>query len=574
MNRRRGAVCGLVALALCLASGALAKPAGVEADLVLRGGAIYTVDAARSWAEAVAIERGKLVYVGSDAGAQRYVGAKTRVVDLEGKLVLPGLVDSHVHPVDGGIELAQCQLSGARTRDEVFETVARCAARDPDAAWIRGGGWELPLFPDASPRKEDLDRVVPDRPACLYAADHHSAWLNSRALAVAGITRDTRDPPDGRIERDETGEPSGTLREGAMALVARHLPPLSHDEHVRGLRRALELAARFGITSLQDADADDAVLAAYHELDRRGELSARVVAALHVDPSRGAEQIAELIATRDRETGRRLRATAAKLFVDGVIESQTAALLEPYLGRPDHRGMPSFEPKALAALVTGLDGAGFQVHVHAIGDAAVRMSLDAFEAAQRANGRRDLRHQIAHLELIDPADVPRFRRLGVIANFQPLWAYADSYVTELTEPVLGPQRSRWLYPIGSVARSGAVVVGGSDWSVTSMNPFDAIQVALTRRALEAAAGPPWLPEQTLDLATALAAYTINGAYANHQERTTGSIEVGKLADLVVLDRNLFEIAAEEIHRTEVLFTFVEGEEVYRAPGATIRSPGP
>jgi predicted amidohydrolase YtcJ len=257
------------------------------------------------------------------------------------------------------------------------------------------------------------------------------------------------------------------------------------------------------------------------------------------------------------------RATAAKIFADGVMESGTAALLEPYLNRPGYRGIPNLEPKLFNRLAVVLDRAGFQIHVHAIGDYAIRMSLDALENAGRINGRRDARHHIAHLELINPQDVPRFRQLRVVANFQMLWAYADPYITKLTEPALGPERSRWLYPVGSVVKSGAIIVGGSDWSVTSMNPLEAIQVAVTRRGLEETAGGGWIPEQIVDLPTMLAAYTINGAYISHQEGITGSIEVGKAADLIVLDRNLFEVPPSGIHKVKVLHTLLAGKEVCR-----------
>jgi hypothetical protein len=538
-------------------------PARRSADLVLQG-AVYTMDGARSWADAVAIGGGTILYVGSRGDVEPWVGPSTQVLDLGDKMVLPGFHDSHVHPVSGGVELGLCDLNGLDTQQEILDAVARYATGHPDRAWVAGGGWDLPIFPGGNPSKDLLDRVVPDRPAYLSAADGHSAWVNSRALEIAGIDRNTKDPPpDGRIEKDAAGEPSGTLRESAMALVSKHLPPTSAEDHQEGLRRALEMANRFGITSLQEASAGDEVIRAYAELARRGELSARVVASLYVDPEKGESQVPELVRKRDQFRGERLRPTAVKIFADGVIESRTAAVLEPYLDRPGERGKANLEPAAFDRLVTRLDQEGFQVHIHAIGDRGVRLSLDAIEAAQRANGRRGARHHIAHLELVDPGDIPRFARLGVVANFQPLWAYADKYITELTEPALGPARSRWLYPLASVVKTGAVVAAGSDWSVSSMNPLDAIQVALTRRGIEDTEGVPWIPEERVDLPTMLAAYTIKGAYLNHQEKLTGSIEVGKAADLIVLDRNLFETPPQEIHRVKVLLTLLEGKEVFR-----------
>jgi predicted amidohydrolase YtcJ len=289
----------------------------------------------------------------------------------------------------------------------------------------------------------------------------------------------------------------------------------------------------------------------------------RVLASLHVDTDKGTSEVERLVKLRQDYHGTYLKSTSAKIFVDGVMEPHTAALLEPYTDRPGDRGRPLIEPAALDALATALDAADFQIHVHAIGDRAIRMALDACEAAGRANGFRDLRHHIAHLELIDPSDIPRFKRLGVAANFQALWAYADPYITDLTIPILGPARSRWLYPIGSVARTGAVIVGGSDWSVSSMNPLEAIQVAMTRRAPDDPPGDVWIPEERVDLETMLRAYTINGAWLSHEERARGSLEPGKAADIIVLDRDLFKTPASEVSRAKVLLTLIEGREVFR-----------
>jgi len=283
---------------------------------------------------------------------------------------------------------------------------------------------------------------------------------------------------------------------------------------------------------------------------------------MYADPTKGLAQIPFLIDMRNRYQGKRLRANAVKIFADGVIEARTAAMLQPYLDHGD-LGKPNWDAETLKKMVPALDSAKFQVHIHAIGDRGIRMALDAFAAARDKNGSRDSRHHIAHLELIASTDVQRFRQLGVIANFQPLWAYADSYITELTEPALGPARSRWLYPIASVLKTGAVMACGSDWSVSSMNPLDAMQVAVTRRGLEDSTGAAWRPEELVELAPMLAGYTINGAYVNFEEKENGSLEVGKAADLIVLDRNIFEIPLHAIHRIKVLLTLLEGKEVYR-----------
>lgn len=552
------------ALTAALACGG--RPAAAPADLVLTGGPIRTLSAARPRAEALAVAGGRVVYVGDAAGARRFQGPETRVVDLGGKAVLPAFRDSHIHLVTGGVEQLACNVAGLATKEAVFAHIRDYAAAHPELAWITGGGWDLPLFPQADPRKEDLDALVPDRPAVLDSADGHSAWANSRALALAGVTRDTPDPEGGRIERDPaTGEPTGTLRESAAGLVERLVPPLGAEDYIRGLRAGLALANRHGIVSIVEASAGPDLLDAYAALDRSGELSVRVLASLHVDTGKGTSEAGRLAGLRRRYAGTRLKATAAKIFADGVMEPHTAALLEPYVDRPGDRGTPLLEPEAFDALAVALDRAGFQIHVHAIGDRAVRMSLDAFAAAGRANGFRDLRHHIAHLELIDPADIPRFRKLGAAANFQALWAYADPYITDLTLPILGPARSRWLYPIGSVAATGAVLVGGSDWSVSSLNPLEAVEVALTRRSPDDPPGEPWIPEERVDLETMLRAYTVNGAWLVREEAARGPLEPGKAADLVVLDRDPFAVPPHGISEIKVLLTLLEGREVFRDP---------
>jgi len=550
-----------LALTLCLGLAAC-EPKTTPADLVLRNGEIYTLDDARTWAEALAIDDGRIVFVGLNPDVDAFAGPGTHFVDLEGKMVLPGFHDSHVHPVSGGVELGQCDLNGLATREGLFAAIEECAARIPDEEWLVGGGWDLPLFPGANPDREDLDRLSPDQPAYLSSADGHSAWVNSRALDIAGIDMTTPDPPNGRIEREpKTGEPTGTLRESASALVSKHLPPLGPEDYVEGLKRALRMANGFGITSLIEASAKEHTVEAYAALARSGELTARVRVSLTVDDSRDESQVDELVQRRARYQAEGIRADAAKIFADGVIESGTAALLEPYLDF-GHRGDLNFTPDVLDRIVGRLDKEGFQIHIHAIGDRGIRASLDAFEKARAANGPRDSRHHIAHIELFHPDDIPRFRSLGVVANFQPLWAFADTYITDLTEPQLGPERSRWLYPLKSLKDSGAVLAAGSDWSVSSMNPLDAIEVAVTRKDMNAPEGPSWIPEERVDLDTILAAYTRGGAYLQHEEFVTGSLEVGKRGDLIVLEKNLFEIPETEIHRVKVLLTLLDGKEVF------------
>lgn len=548
-----------------LLAAACAEAPTPPADLVLRGGVVHTVDDALPSAEAVAVRDGRIVYVGSGAGVDALVGDGTEVVELDGRLVLPGLHDTHLHPISGGIELGECDLNAAASREAVLSTVARCALRDPDAPWVVGGGFQLPLFPGGAPTRELLDSLVPDRPAYLSSADGHSAWVNSAALALAGVTSATADPPpDGVIVRRADGSPAGTLRESAMGLVGHLLPERSDADVAAGLERALAMAASLGITTLHEAGADEAFLRGYRAAEDAGALTARVVVALRVSDAEGVEQVARLAELRDRYMGTLVRPVAAKMFADGVIEGQTAALLEPYADRPGFRGELNFRPERFEALVAALDSAGFKVHVHAIGDRAIRTAFDAFQAQHARDGGAGPRHVMAHIQLFHPDDVGRFAELGVVASFQPLWAYEDTYITDLTVPRLGPERSRWLYPIRSVLETGAIVAGGSDWSVTTMDPFRAMEVAVTRRDPDAPpGGEAWIPEERVDVRDVIRAYTLAGAMAGDMEGETGSVTVGKSADLVVVDRNLLEVPAHEISETRVDLTVFRGRVVYR-----------
>jgi predicted amidohydrolase YtcJ len=537
----------------------------VHTDLLLTGGAVHTVDAARTTAEAVAVREGRIAAVGTARELGALAGPTTRVIELAGRMVLPGFQDAHLHPPHGGLAELRCGLHETSSRQECLDVVARYAAEHPERDWIVGGGWSMDSFPGGTPLKGDLDTIVRDRPAFLLNRDAHGAWVNSRALELAGVTRETPDPPDGRVERDQSGEPAGTLQEGAMGLVERLLPETTREEWEEGILRAQTHLHRLGITAWQDATVEAKTLAAYRALAERGLLTARVEGNLLWTRERSDDQIGDLLAMRDRGSLGRLRLRGAKIFQDGVLENFTAAVLEPYLdgkgGSTGNRGIGMHEPDELAHMVTLLDREGFQVHVHALGDRAVRESLDAIEAAARANGRRDARHHLAHLQLVHPDDVPRFRALGVVANCQPLWACLSGYVEELSLPFLTDKTVRTMYPFGSLHRAGATLAFGSDWTVSTANPLPQIEVAVTR-VYPGKHAEPLLPGERLDLPTALAAFTIGSAYVNGLERETGSIEPGKLADLVVLDRDLLARDAGPPSEARVLLTLVEGEPVY------------
>jgi predicted amidohydrolase YtcJ len=568
-----GAILVAAALAACAREAAERvdekKPS--VADLALTHGAIYTLDGARSWAETIAIDNGRIVYVGSDAGAKEYIGPQTQVVDLGGRMVLPGMQDVHVHPISGGIEANACDLNAVTTVEEYVATIRKYADAHPDQPWIKGGGWLMSAFgPGALARKELIDAVVPDRPVILWSRDGHTTWVNSKALEVAGITKDTKDPPDGRIDRDpKTGEPIGSLQEGASSLVADKAPPDTDATRDAGLRYAIKMLNRYGITGVQDASVNEEELKTYHRLDKAGELSLHVVGSIWWERDKGLDQIEGIKKLRSDYSGGHVDAGTVKIMQDGVMENYTAVVLEPYRlkGKKDVRGIPMVEPELLKKAVTQLDADGFQVHFHAIGDGAVRQSLDAVEAARTANGALGHRHHISHIQLIHPDDQPRFRKLGVVANFQPLWAYADDYITELTLPFVSKETAAYMYPIASMEKSGAVVAFGSDWSVSSANPFEEMETAITRMGALGDTDEPWMPEERIGLPEAVAAFTINAAFTNRNERDAGSLEVGKRADLVVLDRNLFDIPPTELSDTKVLVTLFEGKTVHGDLGA-------
>ena len=531
-----------------------------QADLILVSGRVYTLNDAAPWAEAVAIRNGRIAAVGANTEvADTWAGP---TIDLAGRMVLPGFHDAHVHPMYGGIQMAQCDLAEFASIEGLLGEVRRCDAGLPEEEWLVGGGWNLGLFPEANPGKELLDRINPARPIFLRGADGHSSWANSRALALAGIDSETPDPPLGIIERNADGEPSGTLRESAQDLVESILPELTLEQRVDALREAIRLANRLGITSMIEASVSDWELAAYRGLEAEGGLSARLVLSIEIDEIPAETTGPDRIAPGDRGTGKRLRLDAVKIFVDGVLEGETAALLEPYIGGDGGSGMLLIAPANLNEMAADLDARGVQIHFHAIGDRAVRVALDAVEHARRMNGDRDNRHHISHLQLIDEQDHRRFAELGVAANFQALWAYPDSYITDVNLPVVGPERVRRMYPLGSIERAGGMIVGGSDWSVSSLNPLEAIETALTREDATGFVEGVLNAEERVSLQTMLAAYTKNAAYVMHQEDQVGTVEPGKLADLVVLERNLFDLPVREIGDVRVAMTFLEGEVVY------------
>ncbi|MEV6902393.1 amidohydrolase [Amycolatopsis sp. NPDC051372] len=544
---------------------------------VFREGRVFTADAAGTVCSAVAVSGGRIVALGGDRTVEPFLREADDVVDLAGGLLLPGFGDAHVHPVLGGLERIRCDLSGAATADAYARIIGEYARAHPDREWILGGGWAMEAFPGGRPHRAALDAVVGDRPALLPNRDHHSSWVSTAALTRAGIDRDTPDPADGRIERDADGEPTGLLHEGAADLVARVAPVDTQEDLDAALAEAQRYLHSCGVTNWQDAwvpvpgDGPN-VHESYLRADAAGTLTAKVTGALWWDRScpreAVADQVARLAEIRAATAARcrNYRTPSVKVMQDGVVETFTAAMLESYLDAHGHptgdRGLGFLDPALLRAVTTALDAAGFQVHFHAIGDRAVRDVLDALEAAIADNGTSDRRHHLAHLQVVHPSDVARFHRLGATANLQALWAAHEPQMDELTLPFLGYPRAAWQYPFGDLVRTGAALAMGSDWPVSSPDPLAAIHVAVNR-VLPGATTPPLGPEQALPLATALRAYTAGSAAVNHLDDGTGSLAVGKAADLVVLDRDPFDGPRQEIGATRVVRTYVAGTEVYR-----------
>jgi predicted amidohydrolase YtcJ len=543
------------------------------ADLVLTGGNVHTVDQARPRAEAVVVRGERIVAVGSAADAASLMGPRTRVVDLAGRLLLPGFQDAHVHPVEAGVDRLHCDLRTARGRDGVLAAIRAYVAAHPDDEWVIGSGWSMADFEHGTPRREDLDAIVSDRPAFFPNRDGHSTWVNSRALELGSVDRETPDPADGRIERDRDGTPTGTLHEDAARLVERLIPPITAEVLTDGLRIGQAYLHSLGITAWQDAIVEAETESIYRRAAEEGWLTGRVEAAMWWDHERGDDQIEEFVERSRTGSIGRLRVNSVKLMQDGVLETFTGAMIDPYLGQDGtataNRGISFIDPERLPGWVTKLDAAGLQPHFHAIGDRAVRECLDAVAAARSANGHSDTRPHIAHIQVIHPDDIPRFAALDVVANAQALWACHEDQMDVLTIPYLGPERSSWQYPFGSLIRSGARLAMGSDWSVSSPDPLQAIEVAVTRAApaviepaVHTARWGAFLPEEAVTLEQAVRAYTAGSAFVNHLDRETGTIEVGKLADLAVIDRDLFDPNAGSIGQGRVLATFVGGAAVF------------
>jgi predicted amidohydrolase YtcJ len=538
------------------------------ADRVFLNAKVYTLDSDQPWVEAVAVSDGHIVFVGSTQEAQAWVGEQTTVDDLGGQMLLPGFHDSHAHLLIGIATEEDCDLLRIDSVDEVVGKLHECTLLDGFGSdrWLIGSGWGDWLWPNAEPDKAILDELFPDRPVYLSSSFGHSAWVNSRALALAGITDETMAEADGVIVRDPgTGEATGALHDSAMLLIKDILPGMTMEYRQKSIRAGIEMAHSLGVTAVIEPGADAEILAPLHILSDSGEFDMRALMSLspiNWQPGTFGDEVFEFLADRERWRRPNIDVDSVKIYMDGVIESGTGALLEPYENEKYGLGPRFYPQEKVDEYFTRFDAMGLQIHVHALGDAGIRMALDGFQAMQNTNGVSDNRHHMTHLQLINEVDIPRFAELNIGATYQSLWAYPDPAAIELDIPAIGEERTYQMYPIGSIHRAGGRINGASDYFVTDMNPLLAIEVAITRQDPYSNAGPVLNAYERVDLETMLEAYTVNGAYTMGLEDKQGTIKIGKRADLVVLDRNLFEIPSSEISEASVTMTIFDGRTVY------------
>lgn len=537
------------------------------ADIVFTNGFIYTVDSINTKAEAVAIKDKSIIFVGDNTGVKTFIGKKTKVIDLKGKMVLPGFIDSHCHSISSYRYFFELNLYGLKTYAEIQSAIKKYLAENPDAKYIKGRGWSNTDFPKNGPDKKILDEVIIDIPVSFSSEDGHSKWVNSKTLELAGINKSTENPDGGIIERyPGTNEPNGTLRENAADLVYDIFPVYSIEELMKGLEKYQEMVLAFGITTAHDSylDAGSNETEAFRTLEKNKKLKMRFRASLYIDPGKSVEQIKSLIDERKKNTGQLFQTNSAKIFIDGVVEGSTAYLKQPYQHQPNNYGELLWDIDSLNKICSALDKEKFQIHVHSIGDAATSVTLFAFANAEFQNGKRDSRNSMTHLQLVDKSDIKKFKELGVVAVPQPYWFSKDNYYYDIQVPYLGQKRADEEYPMNSFFDEGVVVASSSDYPVTiPCNPMEAIQYGITRSEFNTTDSSEILwPEERVTLEQMIRSFTINGAYANFLEKETGSIEVGKKADIIVLDKNLFEIPVTEIYKARVLITLFEGEEVY------------
>jgi len=545
------------------------------ADMIIINARVYTVNPQQQWAEAIAVRGDKIIALGDRKQIEALRGPATKEIDAQGRLLLPGFTDCHIHFIDGSLSLLQVNLDDANTIAEIQQRVKDYASAHPDLPWVQGRGWTYTVFPPSGlPDKKYLDEIIPDRPVYLEGFDGHTWWANSKALQLAAITKASSDPAGGSFVRDpKTGEPTGAVKEDAADEVVRRAVPRPNKQELEAaLRRGILEANRVGLVRAISMDGvhvqggDFEILDIYDELRRVGQLTLRFDISMRIQPpALTQDELARIENSRQRYHDDWLAAGKAKFFVDGVIETHTAAMLAPYADDPSQSGHLLWDPEKYKQAVAELDAHNIQVSSHAIGDRAIRLALDAYENAQKVNHTTDRRHRIEHIEDAAASDLPRFGKLGVIASFQPLHAYPNDDTLKVWAGNVGPERAQRGWPWRTVQNGGGVLAFGSDWPIVTQNPWPGVQNALTRQTTEGEPSGGWIPKERISLADAIRAYTLGAAFAGHRERTEGSLEPGKLADLIVLSQDLFQIEPTEIGKTEVLLTIVGGKIVYQSP---------
>jgi predicted amidohydrolase YtcJ len=564
----------LVVLILCVFFGLAgstnaqeSKDAKNAADLVVLHGRIYTLDSKQPWAQALAIHADKIVAVGDDAAIGKFRGTDTKVIDAAGQLVMPGFVDCHIHFMDGSLSLGRVNLEGAKDVAEIQQRLRDYAAKHPGNEWLLGRGWDYAMFGAAAlPDKKYLDELFPDRPVFLEGYDGHTYWANSKALTLAGITRDTPDPPNGVIVRDPTTrEATGALKEAAQELVAKAAPELTRAARLAALRAGIHWANENGLTRVHSAGGDFPQLELYDELRRHGDLTLRFYIAYFMDPPEMRPQDVDAIENaRKKYHDAWIDTNAVKFMVDGVIESHTAAMIGPYSDDPSLKGKLFWDPSKYSSAVAELDKRGLQLFTHAIGELGVRTALDAYQHAEEVNHSSDRRPRIEHIETVTAADIPRFGKLGVIASMQPLHSYPNADTLDVWARNAGPDRASRAWSWKSIADAGGRYAFGSDWPVVTLNPWEGLQTAVTRQTREGKPEAGFVPSQRLTVSQAVEGYTLGAAFAGRREKTEGSLEKGKLADLIIVSQNIFEIDAHKISETKVRTTIVGGQVVYQS----------
>jgi hypothetical protein len=537
------------------------------ADILIVHAKVYTLDPQKPWAQAIAIRRGKIQAVGRDEEVERYRGIGTKRIDAGGKLVLPGFTDCHIHFLDGSLNLGRADLEGAKDPAEIQERLRAYAAKHPDDAWILGHGWNYAMFgQEILPHKKYLDGLFPERPVFLDGYDGHTYWANSKAMFLAGIGKETPNPPNGEIVHDpQTGEPTGALKESAGELVEKVIPKPDRVAKLRALRSGLKWANQNGLTRVHSAGQDFPELDLFDELRQEKQLSVRFYIAYFQDPPELRKQDIEVMETaRKKYHDEWIDIGVVKFMLDGVVESHTAAFLEPYSDDPSANGPLFWDPAKYQSAVAEMDKRGFQIFTHAIGDKAIRTAFDAYEFTEKKNHDKNRRPRIEHIEDINSADIPRFGGLGVIASMQPLHSYPDNDTLDVWARNVGPERASRAWVWKSISEAGGRLAFGSDWPVVTLNPWQGIQTAVTRQTAEGTPKEGFVPSQRLSVAQAVQGYTLGAAYAGRREKTEGSLMVDKVADVIMVDRNIFEIDPHTIGGTKVVTTIVGGKIVYEA----------